>query len=620
MTKGAVRGEQIRTLYEQSRPVLLANVLNALIVSGIFWKDGPRLFLVVWCGSMALMAVVRAELGRGFRRARPGPAEAPRWGLYFVSGSAVAGLLWGTAGAVLFGRAGDLSQILVPFVVGGMGAAAAGTLSCYLPAFWAFLVPALTPLVARIFVLGDRLHVGMGLIMVVFAIGISFVARITNRSVSEAFRLRFENEALADRLSQAQETLEETNRSLERRVSERTEALQRQGEVLRHAQRMESVGRLAGGVAHDFNNLLTVVLANASVLLRGTQLGPHTRTAVEEMRGAAERGANLVRQLLAFSRRQNLAPRVLDLNKLVLDMERLLRRLIGENVGLEVTLAPLGALVRADPGQLEQVIINLATNARDAMAGGGTLTIETALVSAEGDETLPAGSYVVLTVSDSGVGMDGETRRRAFEPFFTTKEVGQGVGLGLATVYGVVDQSGGRVLVDSQPGQGSSFKVYLPRAAESAVPEALPEAVTPPSGIQATILLAEDEPGVRVVTERLLRQGGYQVLAAADGAEALARARAYPGAIHLLVTDVVMASMGGVELARRLEQERPGLRVLYISGYSWDQGLPPSDLARGIDFLEKPLTFDSLLRKVAKVLAAPSLAAAEGASTRASKK
>jgi signal transduction histidine kinase/ActR/RegA family two-component response regulator len=605
MSNGAVRAEQIRTLYEQSRPVLLANVLNALIVSATLWQAGPRPFLVVWSVTMALMALVRLEVRRRYRLSGPGPERAGRWGAYFVMGSAGAGLLWGAAAAVLFDRAGALSQILVTFVVGGMGAAAAGTLAWHLPAFWAFLVPALIPLVVRTFAIGDRLHVGMGVIIVVYTVGISFVARITHRAVTQAVRLRFDNEALLARLSLAQQTLEETNRSLERRVLERTEALERQGEALRHAQRMESIGRLAGGVAHDFNNLLTVVLANASMLLRGSTLRPPNRIAVEEMRGAAERGANLVRQLLAFSRRQKLAPRVLDLNKLVTDMERLLQRLIGDNLALEVTLAPMPALVKADSGQLEQVIINLATNARDAMPSGGRLAIETMLVAVEGDAAVPAGSYVVLEVSDSGIGMDLETRRRAFEPFFTTKEVGQGVGLGLATVYGVVDQSGGRVLVDSQPGKGSRFKVYLPRAAESAVQvEDLEPALLGPT-MEATILLAEDEPGVRSATERLLRLGGYRVLSASDGADALAQARAHAGPIHLLVTDVVMANMGGIELARRLEAERPGLRVLFISGYSWDQGLPPSDPARGIDYLEKPLTFDSLMRKVSQVLAAP---------------
>jgi signal transduction histidine kinase/ActR/RegA family two-component response regulator len=569
---------------------------------------------------MLLMVLVRLELRRRYRRARPGPEQAARWGRTFVIGSVSAGLLWGCAAAVLFDSNGMLSQILVTFVIGGMGAAAAGTLAYHLPAFWGFFLPALVPLVARTFALGDRLHIGMGLIMVVYVFGLSFVARITHQALSQAFRLRFENQALLEQLSRAQQTLEDTNRSLEQRVAERTEALARQGEALRHGQRMESIGRLAGGVAHDFNNLLTVVLANASMLLRGFQLHPQTRIAVEEVRGAAERGANLVRQLLAFSRRQTLAPRVLDLNKLVCDMERLMRRLIGETIELKVTLAPERALVLADSGQLEQVIINLATNARDAMPGGGTLTLETTLVSAEGDDELPAGPYVVLTVTDSGMGMDLETRGRAFEPFFTTKEVGQGVGLGLATVYGVVDQSGGRVLVDSQPGQGSRFVIYLPRASEGSAPEEIAEGVAPAPTMDATVLLAEDEPEVRAVAERLLRLGGYQVLSAGDGAEALARARAHPGRIDLLVTDVVMANLGGVELAQRLQKERPGVRVLYISGYSWDQRLPPSDPARGIDYLEKPLTFDSLMRKVSQVLGGPPVSGPAPASARASKR
>ncbi len=614
MGDGAVRGEQIRTLYDQSAPVLIANVVNAAVISAALWGSAPPALLLGWPGAMVVMAMARLELLRRYRRARPAPERAGRWGVRFAVGSAVSGVLWGGAAATLFDSEGVLSQILFTFTVGGMGAAGAGTLASYLPAFWAFLAPALVPLALRTFAMGDRLHVAMGAIMVVYGLGLSLVARINHRSLREAFRLRFENEALLSQLAQTQRSLEETNQGLERRVAERTEALARQGETLRQAQRLESIGRLAGGVAHDFNNLLTVVLANASMLSRGSQLPPSARQAVDEMRGAAERGANLVRQLLAFSRRQKLAPRVLDLNRLVGDMQRLLGRLIGETVQLKVSLAPGAALVKADSGQLEQVIINLATNARDAMPGGGVLTLETALVEVDGDQSLAPGSYVVLQVSDTGVGMDISTQRRAFEPFFTTKEVGQGVGLGLATVYGVVDQSGGRVAVDSEPGKGSTFEIYLPRAidalAEPQTPEALLQpAAAPqvggPSTVEATILLAEDEPDVRAVTRRLLRLGGYQVLTASDGAEALERARAHPGPIHLLVTDVVMANLGGIELARRLAEDRPGLRVLFISGYSWERGLPAGDPVRGVDYLEKPLTFDSLMRKVSQVLEAP---------------
>jgi signal transduction histidine kinase/ActR/RegA family two-component response regulator len=612
MGDGAVRGEQIRTLYDQSGPVLIANVVNASVIAAALWSSAaPPALLLTWPAAMAVMAAGRLELRRRYRRTRPGAEQAGRWGALFAAGSAVAGVLWGTAAALLFDSAGALSQILLTFAVGGMGAAAAGTLAAHLPAFFAFLIPALVPLAARTFAMGDSLHLAMGFIMVVYAFGLSQVARISHRTLTEAFRLRFENEALLSRLARAQQTLEETNQGLERRVAERTEALARQGEALRQAQRLESVGRLAGGVAHDFNNLLTVVLANASMLARGTQLPQSARQAVEEMRGAAERGANLVRQLLAFSRRQKLAPRVLDLNRLAADMQRLLGRLIGETIQLKVVLAPAPALVRADSGQLEQVIINLATNARDAMPGGGALTVETSLVEADGDETLPRGSYVVLRVSDTGVGMDVQTQRRAFEPFFTTKEVGQGVGLGLATVYGVVDQSGGQVLVDSAPGKGTTFAIYLPRASEVAAQPETPEALLDPplagtpSAVEATILLAEDEPEVRAVTRRLLRLGGYQVLTAADGDEALEKARAHPGPIHLLVSDVVMANLGGVELARRLARERPGLRVLFISGYSWDRSLLAGDPLRGVDYLEKPLTFDSLMRKVSQVLEAP---------------
>jgi signal transduction histidine kinase/ActR/RegA family two-component response regulator len=620
MTTGAVRGAQIRALYDQSRPVLMANLLNAAIVSAVLWNERLRVFLLVWCGLMAAMTVARLELRRRYLRANPDPEQAPRWGRYFVMGSATAGLLWGTAAAALFDTRGALSHILIPFVVGGMGAGAAGTLAWHLPAFRAYLIPSVVPLVVRTLALGDRLHVGMGAMLVVFGLGLSLIARITHRTLMEALRLRFENEALLGKLSQAQATLEDTNRGLERRVAERTEALARQSEALRDAQRMESIGRLAGGVAHDFNNLLTVIVGNATMLLREEHLGSRAQTAVEDVRGAGERGANLVRQLLAFSRRQKLSPHVVDLGTLVANMERLLRRLIGETIELRVTLAPTQALVMADSGQLEQVIINLAANARDAMPAGGTLSIETATVAAEGDDTLPAGQYVVLQVSDSGVGMDPETRRHAFEPFFTTKEVGRGVGLGLATVYGVVDQSGGRVFLDSQPGKGTTFKIYLPRSLEGALPDQTmdPVALAPP--VEATILMAEDEPGVRAVTERMLRRGGYHVISASDGVEALARARAHPGTIHLLLTDVVMANMGGVELARKLERERPGLRVLYMSGYHWEPGRSPDHPASHIDYLEKPFTFESLMGKVAETLAGPGDSAPPPAPVRVSTK
>jgi two-component system, cell cycle sensor histidine kinase and response regulator CckA len=606
----AIRTEQVKTLYRQSGPVLLTNVLNASIICATLWSSAPRSVLLTWGGSILLMTMVRLQLKRRFWQARPPDEAMPRWGRYFVIGSGTAGVLWGATGVLLFDWQNPLSQLLVTFAIGGMGAGAAGTLSCYMPAFIAYLVPSIAPLIVRTTMLGEPVYLAMSAMMVAYGFGLTFVARNTNRTISEAFRLRFENDALLERLSNAQLTLEETNRTLEQRVASRTAELERQGELLRHGQRLEAVGRLAGGIAHDFNNLLTVVMANVSLLHAERDMDDRAKTAVEEVHAAANRAAELVKQLLAFSRRQKLAPRVFDVNGVVSDVERLARRLIGENIDVEVQLGDSPLLVMADASQLEQVLMNLMANARDAMPVGGRLTVITAAVQVVDETiTLPPGPYVRLTVRDTGVGMDEATRRQAFDPFFTTKQLGQGTGLGLATVYGIVEQTGGRVFLDSRPGQGSRFDIYLPRAAALRSPssEALPAAVV--SARPATILLAEDESEVRAVAERTLRTAGHTVLTAGDGEEALALARQRGGAIDLLITDVVMAKMSGPSLADELRRDRPGLPVLFISGYSWDSNIPMREHEAGIEMLDKPFTPEALSRTVTILLTGTSPAA-----------
>src|SRR5437016_554922 len=376
---------------------------------------------------------------------------------------------------------------------------------------------------------------------------------------------------------------------------------------LRQAQKMEAVGRLAGGIAHDFNNILTAITGHADLLLE--DLGHHDprRTDVDEIRRSAERAAGLTRQLLAFSRQQVLQPKVVDLNALVLDMDKLLRRLIGEDVELATVLDPTLGHVTADPGQLEQVIVNLAVNARDAMPQGGKLTLETCNIDLDSSYTLEhslvkPGPYVQLTVSDSGIGMDEETQAHAFEPFFTTKPRGQGTGLGLAMVYGTVKQSGGFIWVYSEPGQGATFKIYLPRVdapVESMAPPAPVE--RPPRGSE-TVLLAEDEPAVRAIAQQALERQGYTVLAAPSGADALALAAQHGATIHLLLTDVVMPGMSGRDLADRLTAPRPGIRVLSISGYTDNAIVRHGMLEPGLAYLQKPFRPDALVRKVRDVL------------------
>jgi PAS domain S-box-containing protein len=376
-------------------------------------------------------------------------------------------------------------------------------------------------------------------------------------------------------------------------------------EQFRQAQKMEAVGRLAGGVAHDFNNLLTVITSYSALMLE--DLGPTDprREDLNEILRAATGAAGLTRQLLAFSRQQVLEPRVLDLNEVVGAAGKMLQRVIGEDVELVTVLSPDLGWVKADPGQIEQVIMNLAVNARDAMPDGGKLTIETA--NAELDDAyarhhppVSPGEFVLLSVSDTGIGMDELTRARLFEPFFTTKEKGKGTGLGLATVYGIVKQSAGFIWVYTELGHGTTFKIYLPRVHEDPV-AAQPAASTEVRGSE-TIVVAEDAEGVRAVVQNVLRRNGYTVLPAPDGQTALDLVATHPEPIHLLITDVIMPGMSGRQLADRLREMRPGLKVLFVSGYTDDAIIRHGMLEPGIVFLQKPFTPESLTRKVREVL------------------
>ena len=394
----------------------------------------------------------------------------------------------------------------------------------------------------------------------------------------------------------------------ERRRAE--EALRKSEEQLRQWQRVEAIGRLAGGVAHDFNNLLMTIKGCSELLLGELDSGDSRREEVEEIRKAAERATALTRQLLAFGRRQVLQPQVLDLNEVVANMDRMLQRLIGEDIHLLTVLDPELWPVKVDPGQIEQVIMNLAVNARDAMPGGGKLTIETAnLVLDEGyarrHVSVKPGPCVMLAVTDNGCGMDKETQSHLFEPFFTTKKKGEGTGLGLSTVYGIVKQSGGNIWAYSESGLGTTFKIYLPRV-EEAVKTYKPKVVpTVSPGGSETILLVEDEEAVRAIVSKILQNKGYTVLEAHHGHEALQICKDHQGPIHLMVTDVVMPHMSGRELAERLTSLRPELRVLFMSGYPDKAIAHHGVLEAGTSFLQKPFTLSALECKVRDLLDAP---------------
>ena len=408
-----------------------------------------------------------------------------------------------------------------------------------------------------------------------------------------------------------EQRVEDRTRELIKEIAQRQkaqEALRQSEEQLRQSQKMEAIGRLAGGVAHDFNNLLTAITGYSQILLMRLGADHPMRGAVENIRKASDRAAELTRQLLAFSRKQMLEPKILDLNSLVNSIEGMLRRLIGENIQLVSDPDPALGRVKADPGQIEQVLFNLVVNSRDAMPAGGRITIRTAnLVLLPGDPRvesgLATGEYVVLVFSDTGCGMDAETQTRIFEPFFTTKEKGKGTGLGLSTVYGIVRQSGGHIGVESVKGKGATFTILLPRVEGEvdATVTVSAEAAIGPRGAE-TVLLVEDEDIVRSLAADALRMHGYTVLEAAHVGDALAICRHHEGQIHLMLTDVVMPELNGKELFDRLIIIRPDLKVLYMSGYAESGIVHDGMLEPGTAFIPKPFTPEALAAKVREVL------------------
>ncbi|HET7566148.1 MAG TPA: PAS domain S-box protein [Gemmatimonadaceae bacterium] len=380
---------------------------------------------------------------------------------------------------------------------------------------------------------------------------------------------------------------------------------------LRQAQKMEAVGQLAGGVAHDFNNLLTVIKVHTEFLLERLAQGTSEYSDVSGISTAATRAASLTRQLLAFSRKQLLRPQVLDLNATVSGLVPMLERLIGEDIEIATRLAPSLCRVMADPTQVEQVLVNLAVNARDAMPGGGVLIIETANMDVSAADAhhhemeLPPGPYVRLTVGDTGCGMDADTQARIFEPFFTTKGTGQGTGLGLSTVYGIIKQSGGHVSVESAPGRGTRFSIYLPRsAAGNPTPAGSVMAVAAPGS--ETVLVIEDEEAVRRLARRVFEHNGYTVLEASQGSEALQLLEGYEGPLDLVVTDLVMPGLSGRALVEELATRRSRFKVIFVSGYTDDEIIRRGLLDPGVEFLEKPFTANALARRVREVLDSPS--------------
>ena len=394
---------------------------------------------------------------------------------------------------------------------------------------------------------------------------------------------------------------------MERKLLEAEEAREKLQLQLSQAQKMESIGRLAGGVAHDFNNMLAVILGNVEMAMEQIEPTHALHAELQEVRKAAERSADLTRQLLAFARKQTVVPKVLDLNETVEGMLKMLRRLIGEHIELSWRPGGDSGQVKMDPSQIDQILVNLCVNARDAIGPTGAITIETGGVvlddsACDGQVGAMPGDYVRLNVSDDGCGMDRDTQAHLFEPFFTTKGVGQGTGLGLATVYGIVKQNNGFVSVYSEPGEGTTFKIYLPRHAARAEAAVAEGSAAPPKPGHATILLVEDEPAILNMVRSLLQRWGYAVIAASMPGEAIRLAERYPGEIDLLISDVVMPEMNGRDLAKSLLALYPGLKRLFMSGHTADILAHHGVLDGGVHFIQKPFSMKGLQAKLGEVL------------------
>jgi PAS domain S-box-containing protein len=721
-----VRAEQVRTLYAQSAPVLLANVVNAVIVSWALWSRASHAVLLAWAGTMTLMVAVRIVARKRYWSREQTVTEQETWGLRFTLGSLCAGLLWGFAGGVLMPQSLP-HQVLIVFVIGGMAAGASASIACFMPAYFAYLIPSLLPAVIRLWSFGGDEHFAMIAMLVLFIGALTLVARNVHRALTQAFRFRFENTQLYLLVSRAQaaliranENLIRSNEQLESRVQARTDELRasqaqlfeivsespdaivvfdESGQVgsanpaaerisgrsastligehfsatealgpedtkravesfskllsgedrpaeefrihrpdgesvvvemkmrvvagldgkrrvhavirdvterhrllrlkeayerrLREAERLEAVGMLAGGVAHDFNNVLTTILANVDLVERWADT-PDVIARLGEIRHGSLQAASLTKQLLAFSRRQVLDVQPTDLADVVSNARTLFERALGEQNRLSIALPADATVVLVDATQIEQAILNLLVNARHAMPDGGRVDLELRRMDVKGDADWPdaePGMYVRIAVSDSGTGMDEVTRSRVFEPFFTTRELGHGTGLGLSSVHGLIKQARGYIRVTSEPGRGTRFEILLPCHSALA-----PQSITGNASVwspgSGTVLLVEDQTQVRRALTRILEDAGYHVIAVEDGDQALELARKHDGRIDLLVSDVIMPGISGIDLSRRLLALDPHLAVLLVSGYAGSEVTRLSEFGECVQFLQKP--FDAV--------------------------
>jgi signal transduction histidine kinase/CheY-like chemotaxis protein len=580
----AIHTEQLRAVFRQMPIGLAVNLLNGALTTIVLSPIAERPLPAVWFALIVLVTTGRWIVWRRYRRHHSAAERAHHWSLLATCGSLIAGACWGIGGAVLFPIVPASGQIFLTFVLGGMCAGAVVLSASHLPTLLAFLLPASLPMAVRFFAEGTTGDSALGAMILVFAVALSLAGAHLNRFFTDAMRLRLE--------------LNEANIRLEAEMAERraTEA------ALRQAQKLEAVGQLTGGIAHDFNNLLTVVIGNLVLasgrLAANSDVSPLLRNALQ----AAERGVALIQRLLAFARKQRLDPRSVDLGDLVGGIEELLQRTVGPSIRLEIAADHDLAPAHVDANQVELAILNLAINARDAMPAGGTLRM--ALNNRRTDRNSPVeltpGDYILISISDTGTGMDEATLAQAFDPFFTTKAAGSGSGLGLPMVQGFAAQSGGAVQMRSKPGEGTTVELWLPRAVEpprEAAPFGRAEFEMPQG--TASILLCDDDHDVRRFVGDLLQSNGYVVREASSPGEAL-RILGDGSVIDLLMVDYAMPEINGLDIIRQARQQRPGLKALLITGHTGAVG----DGTAGAALLRKPFGPVELCNTVAAVLAA----------------
>lgn len=590
MTNVAINAERVRAIYEQMPITLAAPIVVAILAAAVLFQTANPVSLFLWFGSIVVLTVARYVLWAAYRRAAPRHANAPFWGIATSIGSAVAGLAWGIGAALLF-PLDPAYRLFLAFVIGGLCAGSVTVNSAHLASVLAFLWPATLPLALRFFLQGSALDFASGAMTVVFAAALSLTAYKFHSFFGKAVKLQVE---LEDRTREVYST----NARLQAEMTEHqaTEA------SLRQAQKTEAVGRLTAGMAHDFNNLLMVI--SGSVELLQAKLGPQDRYArhLTTIAEAADRGAVLTRQLLAFARQQKLKPRPTDLNALVREMAPLLNSIVGNKVRMDFRLAEDLCVAHVDPSQIEHAIMNLVINARDAMDEGGVVTIETMHIAvAEGDREarLAAGEYASISVADTGCGMPQDVLAQAFDPFFTTKEPGKGTGLGLSQVYGIAQQSGGATAIESEIGRGTRVRVYLPKvrdAGERSHTErrslAADAATLTPAGLR--ILLIDDDVQSGAMIAAVLREAGHEVIAAKNTASAL---RLIQTEIppDLAILDLAMSEGTGELLVRLIRHRFPAIPTVFVTG---DSGAGAAEDEKWL--LQKPVQSDALLDVVAQ--------------------